>query len=156
MIVKSEICKKESLLLLSALLLFLFLAAFHDVWVLLPYLLDVLVVVLFRAFEGRRQQLDDLSMLVPVGPVGCVVTILITLILIDVLGDKLFDQVSVTFTCRDVQAGEPLLVFDLGVAAIRQEDVDHVLHVELSSQVHRCVTSDSLVVINVDLGAVLE
>ena len=61
---------KEISLLLFALLLFLFLASFHDIWMIRPDLVHHVIVVLFLAnLERWRKQLDNLLMLVAVGPI---------------------------------------------------------------------------------------
>ena len=95
-------------------------------------------------------------MLLLVGPVGGAVPECVAQIDIDVLRNEKLDDLCVSLTSGDVQAGEADLVLDLWVTTAVHELLDCSHHVLLGRQVHRCVASDVHVVLNVGLGAVLE
>ena len=68
-------------LLLFALLLLLFLAAFHDVRMIWPNLIhDILVVLFLRDLLGWRQKLYNLLVLVTMSPISSCVTKLVPLV----------------------------------------------------------------------------
>ena len=97
-----------------------------------PDILDVFVVLFFCDFQWWREQLHDRCVLVAVGPVSCVVAILVTQVQVHILGYKQLNKVDVTLSSSDMEARKAALVFYLWVSSAVHELVHHVFHVFLS------------------------
>ena len=117
---------------------------------------DMLIVLFLRDFLRRWQQGDDITVLVSMGPVGCRVAEFVTLVEVDILGDKTLHEVNVTLARRNVQAREASIVHDLWIAALEEKLGDCVAHVPLSREVHRSVSSNGIRVFGVWLRLRLE
>ena len=90
-------------------------------------------------------------MLVAMGPISGRVTVVVSLVQINVLGNEHARTVSKTFPRCDVQARETASVSYLRVTCKVDELRDDVLHVALGGDVHRSVASNVIVVFYVNL-----
>ena len=138
---------KEISLLLFALLLFLFLASFHDIWMIWPDLVHHVIIVLFFAnLERWRKQLDNLLMLVAVGPIWGRVSVLVSRFHIDFLDYEHLNEVSMSLASRNVKTGEALLIFDVWVSSAVEEFLHGFLHVAFCCEHQGCIRTNSFIV----------
>ena len=90
------------------------------------------------------------------GPVGGRIAVFVTLVQVDILGDKALHEVNVSLARCNMQAREAAGVHDLCIATLEEELSDCVAHVPLSREVHRSVASNGIRVLDVGLGLRLE
>ena len=91
-----------------------------------------------------------------VRPVSSTIPKVVTQVYIDILGYKKFHNLSVSFAGANVEAREANLVFDLWVASAIHELLECIDHIFLSCKMHRGVSTDILMVLDVRLSSVLE
>ena len=95
-------------------------------------------------------------MLLLVGPVRSTIPKVVTQVYVDIFGDEKFHNLSVSFAGGNVEAREANLVFDLWVASAIHELLECIDHIFLSCKMHRGVSTDILMVLDVRLSSVLE
>ena len=95
-------------------------------------------------------------MLVSVGPVGWRVAVIVTLVEVNVFGNKALYEINMTLTSSDMQAGEAARILDLRVTTLQDELSNRVTHVPLRGEVHGRVSSYIVGILGVRLRACLQ
>ena len=90
------------------------------------------------------------------GPVRSTIPKVVAQVYVDIFGDEKFHNLSVAFAGGNVEAREADLVFDLGVASAIHELLECIDHIFLRCKMHRGVSTDILMVLDVRLSSVLE
>ena len=90
------------------------------------------------------------------GPVRSTIPKVVTQVYVDIFGDEKFHNLSVSFAGGNVKARETNLIFNLWISSAIHELLKSTDHIFLSCKMHRGVSTDILMVLDVRLSSVLE
>ena len=144
-----------SLLLFASLFtLLLFLAASSEAMHFMD-LFNVFIIFFFCSFERWWKNVENLSMLLLMRPVCCIVAEFISCVKIHIFCFKELNDLSVTLTSSDMHTSKSELILYFWISSTVHELIKSFKHVLLCSNMHRCIASNVFVILNVWLGTVL-